>query len=223
MKKVIVVTVHPDDETLGCGGTLLKHKHNGDLICWLIITSAMEKYGFSSEAIQKREEEIRLVAEKYAFDNVSSLNFPTGKLDEVSFSTLISSISDVFRAFEPQIVYLPFKGDIHTDHRIVFDAAFSCTKTFRYPSIERVLMMETISETDFAAPLQENAFLPNVFVNITDFFEEKIEIMSVYHSEIKQHPFPRSVKAVEALATLRGAQSGYNYAEGFMLLKEIIT
>ena len=108
---------------------------------------------------------------------------------------------------------------MHTDHRIVFDAVIACTKWFRYPSVKRVLAYETLSETDFS--LNTNGrFYPNYFINISGYLEKKIELMSIYISEIAKFPFPRSYEAIRALATLRGAASGYIAAEAFQLLKE---
>ena len=97
----------------------------------------------------------------------------------------------------------------------------SATKTFNNPFLTKVLMYETISETEFAPPLQENAFMPNYFVNISEFIEKKIEIMKIFESELREHPFPRSEKNIRALATIRGAQCGVEYAESFMILKDI--
>ena len=225
--RVLVVAVHPDDETLGCGGTLLKHKANGDEIYWIIVTTIKDGYrgwdlGFSEEVIEKREKEIKKVANMYNFDGVFRLKFPTMRLDEISMSELIDAVSKVFKKVKPNIVYLPFKSDVHSDHRKVFEASFSCVKTFRYPFIKKVLMMETISETDFAPATKEDAFVSNVFVDISDVFEKKLEIMKIYESELGTHPFPRSIETIEALAKVRGAQAGCKYAESFMLLKEII-
>jgi len=227
MNKVLVIAVHPDDETLGCGGTLLKHKAKGDEIYWLIVTTIKSGYkgwdlGFSEEVIEKREKEIEKVANIYNFDDVFRLEFPTMRLDEISMSELIGAVSKVFKEVKPSIVYLPFKSDVHSDHRKVFEASFSCVKIFRYPFIKRVLMMETISETDFAPATKEDSFVPNVFVDISNFFEKKLEIMKIYESEIGIHPFPRSLETIEALAKVRGAQAGCRYAESFMLLKEIL-
>lgn len=222
MKKVLVVAVHPDDETLGCGGTLLKHQNMGDEIHWLIITEAKEEDGFTKESINKRSEEIEKVAQTYSFKNIINLQLPTMRIDELSMSTLISKISSAFKEIEPEIIYLPFKNDVHSDHRVVFDAAYSCTKSFRYPFIKKVYMMETLSETEFAPSTKEDSFIPNVFVDISKYLDKKIEIMNMYESEVGEHPFPRSEKNLRALATLRGATSGCEYAESFMLLKEII-
>ena len=219
--RIAVLAPHPDDETLGCGGALLRHRHEGDETYWIIGTGITKEYGFDKELIEKRDKEIEEVANAFQFQDVLRLNLPTTRVDEISMSDLISRISAVFNKIQPEILYLPFKFDIHSDHRKLFDAAFSCTKTFRYPSIKKILMMETISETDFAPALSQSAFVPNVFVNISEFIDKKIEIMKIFASEIKKHPFPRNEQTMRSLAMLRGAQSGVDFAEGFMLLKEM--
>ena len=221
-KKVLVIAVHPDDETLGCGGTILKHKADGDAVHWLIVTSIQEQHGFIASAVEERRREIEAVSSMYGFNGVYNLDFPTMQLDNIPFSRLIGSISDVFRQVNPDIVYLPFKGDVHTDHQIAFRAAYSCTKSFRYPSITKIVMMEIISETEFAPGTKEDSFIPNMFVDVTDFIERKIEIMNFYKNEIGTHPFPRSERNIRALATFRGATAGCEYAESFMILKEIV-
>ncbi len=143
------------------------------------------------------------------------------KIDKYDTSYLVNKISEIFNQIKPDTIYLPFKSDVHSDHRCLFNAAFSCTKSFRYPFIERVYMMEILSETDFAPSTKEDSFIPNVFIDISNYIDNKIEIMKVYKSEIGDHPFPRSERNIKALATFRGASSNCNYAESFMLLKEI--
>jgi LmbE family N-acetylglucosaminyl deacetylase len=216
MNKVLVIAVHPDDETLGCGGTLLKHKANGDEIHWLVSTEMKE-----SEYTSQRNIEIKKVEEIYSFDSVHKLGLPTTKVDEYSAIELIEKISSVINKVKPNIVYLPFKGDVHSDHKCIFNAAYSCTKTFRYPFIKKIYMMEVLSETEFSLSVKEDSFVPNVFVDISEYMDKKIELMNIYESEIGKHPFPRSERNIRALATYRGATAGCDYAESFMLLKEI--
>jgi N-acetylglucosamine malate deacetylase 1 len=132
---------------------------------------------------------------------------------------LVGSISDVFKTFEPEEVFLPHPADIHTDHRVVFRAVSSCTKWFRYPSVRRVLAYETLSETDFGLGTDQ-AFRPVVYVDISNFLTKKLEAIDLYASEVGEFPFPRSHQAIRALATLRGAASGYKSAEAFELLRE---
>lgn len=218
----VVISPHPDDETLGCGGTLLKHKKNNDNIYWIIVTELSEKMGFNKNQINNRQQEIKKVSKEYSFNRVFQLEYSAVSLDTIPLQNLIEDVSNIFKNINPEIIYLPFRNDIHTDHRVVFDVVISCTKSFRYPSIKRVLAYETISETEFAPPLNENIFKPNCFSNISNFIDRKIEIMKIYKSEIREHPFPRSAKNIRALATFRGATAGIEYAEAFMVLKEII-
>ena len=214
--KILVVAVHPDDETLGCGGTLLKHKHNGDKIYWLICTKIDE----NSDYYTTRENEIKQASDTYKFDGIFSLGLKTMRVDEYSMSELIDKISKAINEVRPSIIYLPFKGDVHSDHRKIFEASYSCTKVFRYPFIKKIYMMETLSETEFAPSTKEDSFIPNSFVDISEYFEKKIEIMKIFKSEVAEHPFPRSEKNIRALAVLRGATCVCEYAESFMLLKE---
>ena len=112
-------------------------------------------------------------------------------------------------------------NDIHTDHQVIADTAMACFKSFRYPYINKVRSYETISETEFT--IKENTvFQPNLWIDISNFLEEKIEIMKLYESEIGDPPFPRSVENIKALATLRGSTINVKYAEAFITLKEIL-
>lgn len=215
--KVLTIAVHPDDETLGCGGTLLKHKANGDEIHWLICTTIENSHSY----YKQREKEIEKVSYLYDFKSVYNLRLKTARVDEYSMSKLIEKISNIINKIKPNIIYLPFKGDVHSDHRKIFEASYSCTKAFRYPFVKKIYMMETLSETEFAPSTKEDSFIPNVFIDISDFMDKKLEIVKVFKSEIEEHPFPRSIKNIKALATFRGASAGAKYAESFILLKEV--
>lgn len=219
MNRILVVAPHPDDETLGCGGTILKHQAKGDEIYWLIVTKMDDKL-FTLDRINKRKVEITNVEELYGFKNTYQLSYSAASLDRIPLSELVESIGSIFKEIEPNVIYTPYRNDIHSDHKFVFDATMSCTKWFRHPSIEKVLVYETLSETDFIMNTDANGFRPNVFVNISDYLEEKLQIMKIYESEMASHPFPRSEEAIRALAILRGAATGVKAAEAFMLVKE---
>jgi LmbE family N-acetylglucosaminyl deacetylase len=221
MNKVIVISAHPDDETLGAGGTLLKHISEGDDINWLIVTDVFEEQGFSKQRVISRKLEIEKVTKIYGFSNVFKLGYPTMKLNDTILHELIGQISKIFQDLKPEIIYVMNRSDAHSDHRIVFDAVMSCTKSFRYPYIKKVLMYECLSETEFAPILPERVFQPNYFVDISNFIEKKVEIMNIFDSELGEHPFPRSIKNIEALAIYRGASVGVKFAESFQLIKFI--
>jgi LmbE family N-acetylglucosaminyl deacetylase len=219
IKKTIVVAPHPDDEILGVGGTLLRRKAEGVNIAWLIVSSASSRVRSASETEIQRSQEIEAIRQIIGFDEVYELNFPAAELDQVAMRDLVEGISTAFKAFEPDEVFLPHSSDVHTDHRVVFDAAISCTKWFRYPTVKRVLAYETLSETDFSLS-PDSRFRPNVFVNIEPYLSQKLKALTIYSSEIGTFPFPRSLEAISALAKVRGAASGFLAAEAFELLRE---
>ena len=221
MRNIVVISAHPDDEILGVGGTLLKHKKNGDKIYWLITTNIFENQGFSKQRISSRQKEIKKISEALSVEKVFMLNYPTMSLSTSTLIEMVPKISKIFIEIEPEIVYCLNRSDAHSDHRITFDAVMACTKSFRYPFIKQVLMYECISETEFAPQLPEKMFIPNYFVDISSFLEEKKNLMKIYASELGDHPFPRSLKNIEALASFRGASVGVEYAEAFQLIKYI--
>ncbi|MFD2229732.1 PIG-L deacetylase family protein [Alkalimarinus sediminis] len=222
MKHILVIAPHADDETLGCGGALLRHRAEGCNVHWLLITGMTTKAGFNSEQILKRQEEIALAVTQYDFETVHQLNFPPAALETLPIGKVISGIANVVNLIKPDTVYVPYRNDAHSDHEVVFDAAMSATKSFRYPFIKRILAYETISETDFGMKPEDGGFRPNVYLDITPYLNKKLDILDVFESEVGEFPFPRSRKALEALAALRGVQSNCNAAEAFMLLKEIL-
>jgi len=222
MNKVLVVAVHGDDETLGCGGTLLKHKAQGDEIHWLLLTGPTDNhpFNFSKEVIEKRNETIENVGKMYGFDTVNYLALPTIFIHAVDFGEIVHKVSSVMTKIQPNIIYLMSNNDVHSDHRVSFDAVYSCTKSFRYPFIEKIYMMETLSETEFAPAIAAKTFIPNVFVDITGYIDRKLEIMTQYNTETMEEPLPRSLSSIKALARVRGSRAGVMYAEAFQLLYE---
>jgi N-acetylglucosamine malate deacetylase 1 len=217
--KTLVIAPHPDDELLGCGGTLIRRKAEGATLGWLIVTGISTDTGWDADKVSRRDAEIAAVTQAVGFDSVFNLRLPTTRLDEVPAGDIVAKISAVFREFEPHEVMLPHRGDAHSDHRIVFDSAAACTKWFRYPSVRRVMAYETLSETDFGLVPGES-FQPNYFVDISAHLEAKLTALRIYASEMGAFPFPRSAEAVRALAAVRGSASGFSAAEAFQLLRE---
>lgn len=218
---ILVVAPHPDDETLGAGGTLLRAIQSGQDVHWLIVTEMRESLGFNTSTIEKRKSEIATVSKAYGFASTIELGLPAAQLDTLPLNEIIDPVGSVIHNVQPDTVYVPFPGDVHSDHRIVFNAATACTKTFRYPSVKKIVAMEIISETDFGIDPTQAAFRPNLFVNISAVLDEKIHIMNLFDSEIGDPPFPRSEQNIRALSSWRGSQAGIQAAEAFIVLKEI--
>ena len=221
--RTLVVGPHPDDELIGCGGTLLRRKAEGGTLGWLLMTSVSSKHGWNSENIAKRAVEIETVRKGLGInlDNFYKLNYPTTELDQIPRNSMVVSVSEVFKDFQPNEVLLPHPGDAHSDHKITFEVAASCTKWFRYPSVKKVLVYETISETD-ASVDKKQFFKPNLFVDISEFSKLKMDLINIYKSEIGAFPFPRSEVAISSLEKVRGAESGFNAAEAFEVMRERI-
>lgn len=217
-RDILVVAPHPDDESLGCGGTLLRHAAEGDRIHWLIVTT-MGPDGYTARQRRRRAVEIRRVARLYGFRSVSQLGFPATTLDAIPRAALVKAMAAAFEKVAPHTVYVPHHGDVHTDHRVAAEAVAACVKWFRQGSVTRVLAYETLSETDFS--LDPAAFAPDVFIDVSATLARKLRILEVYAGELGRFPFPRSAEAVRALAAARGAAAGCRAAEAFMLLREI--
>lgn len=212
MERVVVVAVHPDDETIGCGGTIIKHLNRGDEVHCILVT----KGNAEQKVIWNK------VKDAYHFTSVTELDFPELDLMDKSLNELIPPLSKAISTIQPQTIIIPNRSDAHSDHKAIFSAVASCTKTFRYPFIEQVLMMEVISETDFALPLPEGQFIANYFVDISKEYAKKEEILKIYGSELLPYPQTRNLSTMQALNRYRGSQINSEYAEAFMNLKTIV-
>jgi len=218
---VLCVAPHPDDETLGCGGTLLRHAAEGACVHWLVMTGMHEAQGFTAQRIAERAAEIEQVARAYGFTGTHLAGFPTTRLDTLPVAELVGAASKVFAQIRPHTVYVPYRNDAHSDHAAVFDAVTACCKTFRHSSVRAVYAYETVSETEFGLRPDDPGFRPNLFVDTSRWLDRKIEIMKLFAGEMGTFPFPRSEECLRAQAALRGSQAGVHAAEAFMVLREI--
>ena len=219
---IIVIAPHPDDETLGCGGTLLKLAQRGTLLHWLLVTAANEP-NYSGDQIATQAVQVENVKQAYPFESLTWLKYPATRLDTVPLDSLIIALRKCLAQVRPEWVFITNRSDVHSDHRVVFQALAAILKPIymRSLGVNRVLSYEVISETDAAPPLPEYAFLPTVFMDVGGTFERKMEIMRLYKTEVHPEPLPRSPSAIRAQARFRGATIGVEYAEAFMLIREI--
>ncbi|MBY5947297.1 PIG-L deacetylase family protein [Photobacterium rosenbergii] len=221
-KSVLIVAPHADDETLGCGGTILRLIQEGYQVSWLLVTGMSEDSGYSVGQIHRRQQEIDKAAAAYQFANTYTLGLPPAQLDALPKGEVIGAVSGVIQSLKPEQIYCVYRNDAHSDHEVVFDAVMASTKSFRAPFVKRILAYETLSETDFGYKPEDPGFRPNVFVDISPFLEKKLEILAYFESEVGPFPFPRSTEALKALAKVRGIQCNAHAAEAFMLIKEIL-
>ena len=148
---------------------------------------------------------------------------PRSPMDTIPLGDLIEKIWDVIAEVKPNVVYLVHDGDVHTDHRVVFTATLSVLKSFymRKWDVQRILCYETLSSTEVAPPQPYRFFVPTVYSEITPYLHEKAQIMNMYETEAQSELLPRGQSAIYALARYRGATIGVEYAEAFMLIREV--
>lgn len=206
---------HPDDELLGCGGLLLRRASEGHSIAWVLVTAMESEPPALAEA---RDSEIETVRRglNIAPEDFVECGFPTTKLDTIPMSQLVHFLAQAIERLEPVEVLIPSRADVHSDHRVTFDAAIAATKWFRQPSVRRILAYETLSETDAGHGPE---FQPRYFADISPWLDQKIELLRTYASELGEFPFPRSEESVRALAALRGSAAGFLAAEAFDVVR----
>lgn len=218
MAKILVIAPHADDEVLGCGGTIIKHKKAGDQVAVCIVTKP-HLPDWSQEYIDDRVKEIQNAKNILGVDQIFQLDFKAAGLDSIPHKDLNKAIGEVISEFKPEIVYAPYGQDVHKDHQLVASAVFdSCLVACRQ-GIKELYAYETVSETDRYPFLSK--FFPNVYIDISNEFDDKIKAMQCYSKEVKQWPHPRSLEAIKISAQKRGSESGLDYAEAFVLIKSI--
>lgn len=215
---ILVVSPHPDDETLGAGGSILKLRKE-HRIFWLNITDMSADLGYTEEQRAVRAMQIQRIREFYGFEGMKNLMLPTTKLGEVPDGEVIKKIGAYIDEIDANWIILPDYNDAHSDHKYVFDWCFACTKVFRHPNIKIILTMEILSETNFGHPI--SPFTPNYYIDISDTMEQKLQAVMIYDTEMEKHPFPRSLESIRALAMLRGSEAGVKFAEAFRMIKMI--
>lgn len=214
MKKVLVVAAHPDDELLGCGGTLLRHWKEGDLVHAIICCE-----GESVRNLPERQDNyIHSAMETLHIQKHTHLALPDQKLDTLSLLDLIQPIERVMEEVKPQIVYTHFGGDSNQDHQLVFDATVIAARPV-WRELEAVYAFYTVSSTEWG---RTQGFQPDTWVDITDEMDEKLKAFACYQSEVKPYPHPRSIEGLRNAAKFWGNQCLMEYAEVFQTVTKMI-
>jgi LmbE family N-acetylglucosaminyl deacetylase len=220
--KILVIAAHPDDEVLGCGGVIARHAAQGDEVHVLVATRGIPEI-FAPEFIEEIRRELKAAHQILKVNETHFLDFPAPKLDVVPGHELADGIRKVIYNLRPETIYLPHGGDIHLDHRAVYMATLVAARPSNDCPVKQLLCYETLSETEWAPSAVQSAFIPTVFVDITDFLDIKLQAMTCYRTQLKEPPHSRSLETIKALATLRGATAGFFAAEAFALERQIIS
>ena len=226
---VLVVAAHPDDEVLGCGATIARHVKRGDLVHVLILAEGVTSRDVRRSRARRKGElaDLTRAARKAnRLLGVSSLDmrdFPDNRMDSVDLLEIIKAVEGVVMKLEPQVVYTHHGGDLNVDHRMVSGAVCTACRPVPGQTVRTVLFFEVPSSTDWQPAAAAVPFIPNWFVDVTEFLPAKLAALGAYRSELRPWPHSRSLEAVEHLARSRGGCVGFGAAEAFALGRHIET
>lgn len=217
---VLVVAPHPDDEVLGCGGVIARSVARGDNVRVCIVTTGSRQV-FTAESIDQVRTETVTAHSCLGITGTDFLDFPAPRLDTVARHEIADALAKIVADHKIDTVFIPHHGDIHYDHTVVHQAAIVACRPTTAANVTRIYAYETLSETEWASPSGHTWFIPNVYVDISPFLDQKIAAMRAYASQLRQPPNPRSIDAIIFHAKNRGYTVGQEAAEAFMLVREI--
>ncbi|MDD2798962.1 MAG: PIG-L family deacetylase [Bacteroidales bacterium] len=220
MKNILIIAPHPDDEVLGCGGVMDKYAKEGKSVYALIMTRGDAKL-YSDERIAKGRAQAKESHAVLGVKETFFFDYPAPNLDITSRAEMSVAISGLIKKLSIDTLFIPHRGDIHHDHYAVFNAAIVAGRPVGDYTVKRIYAYETLSETEWAAPFGDDAFIPTHFINIEDNLSAKLKAMECYSGQLRVFPNPRSLETLEALAKFRGATVGFQRAEAFMVIRTI--
>jgi LmbE family N-acetylglucosaminyl deacetylase len=222
--RVLTVAAHPDDETLGAGGTMAWHAAQGDTVWACVLTDGVTS---RHDKVQLQAECAQRACDTLGVDRLVLVGLPDQRLDTLSLLDVIGPIERCVEELRPDVVLTHFAGDVNEDHRLVARATMVATRPVAGSSVRRVCAFEVPSSTDWAPPIPGSVFTPNLYVDISSTLDVKLTAMKAYadtfHSEVRPYPHPRSTEALTAYAQRHGVAAGLLAAEPFMLLRESAT
>lgn len=224
-----IIVAHPDDEVLGCGGTIARFAKEGYQIQVIFLADGETSRSTNNNSHIDYDDCLwkRLISAEKALSilgdvSIQAHSLPDNRLDGIDILDIIHIIEKYIEQYTPRIIFTHHSGDVNIDHRIVHDAVVAaCRPQPDYP-VKELLFFEVPSSTEWRPAGSMDMFNPNLFIDISDTLHLKLEAMKCYHSELREFPHPRSIKAIEALATWRGATAGLPAAEAFIIGRKII-
>lgn len=226
MDRVLVVAAHPDDEVLGLGGTIRKHVNNGAVVDCLILGEGMtSRVRKGEEADQAKLKELHQntleSADIIGYSNVYFIDFPDNRFDSVALLDIVQAVQKYVERIKPDTVYTHHYGDLNIDHRMTFEAVITACRPVGDYSVKEIYCFETPSSTEWNFKYEGSAFKPNVFVDVEDTLQFKLNAMACYKTELQAYPHPRSLKGLEIIAQRWGSTVGRHYVEAFELIRKI--
>lgn len=227
MEKILVVAAHPDDEVLGCGGSIARHVEEGNRVYTLILGEGVTSRYKKRELADKKElfdlkAQAGDAASVLGVKRVFFSDFPDNSFDSTPILKIIKEIEKIKEIVKPSIIYTHHYGDLNVDHRVVYNAVLTAFRPLKKEIVREIYSFEVFSSTEWAGPNKEIHFIPDTFVDISKTIEKKIKALKCYRKELRPYPHPRSIKNVKLLASKRGSEAGLKFAEAFETVRKIV-
>lgn len=214
----LIIAAHPDDEVLGCGGIIKKYS-NQDFYVLILTNGSDTRYDNSMKNVLKQNalEANRILGTKEIFFE----NLPNQKMDNIPILEVTQVIEKYIQLLKPQRVFTHHIGDLNRDHQIISEATLTATRPIVNQIVKEVYSYNVPSSTEWNMIEGEKIFIPNIFIDIKQELQYKLDAMLCYESECREYPHPRSQKALKTYANYWGIISGFEYAEPFKLIRKI--
>ena len=220
MKRVLVIAAHPDDEVIGGGATLARLRSEGAELFVAIVTEGWSvQYPNQPEMLEKKQQAARSALDALGGGNLFFENLPNLRLDTVPAVTVNTFLEQVVRDVKPDIVFTHHASDLNHDHRVVYQSSLVACRPWSGHMISTIYSYPTLGVSDFGGTRSE--FSPNVFFDVEKFLPNKLAALKAYDMEMRPFPHPRSTEAVEAQGRIYGSLSGLNWAEAFVIIRQI--
>jgi len=225
--KILIVAAHPDDEVLGCGGTIARLSNEGHDVFIAILGEGIasrhdNKKDIDAKSIKKLHNQSKNVSEKLGAKKLFMYSLPDNQFDTVPFLEIVKIIEKLIDETNPSTIYTHFSGDLNIDHQITNRAVITASRPIEETLIKEIFTFEVPSSTDWSFGQTNKYFNPSRYIDIFETLDVMLDSMSLYENEIKPFPHPRSIKALKALAQYRGSIVGLKAAECFEVVRQII-
>ena len=220
--KILILVAHPDDETIGCAGTIYKHFKNKDKIYIASFTDGVSSRGKKNQQKKRRIDQSIKVSRALGFSWVNQYSFPDNSLDSVPLIKIIKKIEKIKKEIKPDIVYTHSKYDLNIDHRVIFQSVLTAFRPQPKDNSVEIRCMEVSSATDYGDQMSLKSFRPNLFIDIKKYWKKKRDCLNIYKEELRPYPHSRSIKAIKNLSMFRGSQVGIEMAESFEIIRKIL-
>lgn len=221
-KTILIACAHPDDEILGCGGTIARLVSEGYKAFTLILGEGLTSRDEIRDRVKRKNEFEELKRQSLEANKVLGVKevftyeFPDNRFDTVPLLDIIKVVESIKKKVRPEIIYTHYAGDLNIDHQITYKAVITATRPLPEETVKEIYSFELISSTEWNYPL---TFSPDVFFDISNTLEYKLKAMQIYKSELRSYPHPRSLEGIKLNANYWGMRTGLQYAEAFKSIR----